>query len=71
VSVFPARNVNTVSVLGFSTGGFYVPPFLLLQDASTAAGLARDKLIERQEKLEVLLFFSIHIWSYPLFSGIL
>jgi hypothetical protein len=27
-------------------------------DASIAAGLARDKLIERQEKLEVLLFFS-------------
>jgi hypothetical protein len=46
--------VKTVSVLGFSTGGFYVPPFLLLQDASIAAGLARDKLIERQEKLEAI-----------------
>lgn len=58
MSVFPAGNLKTVGVLGFSTGGFYVPPFLLLQDASIAAGLARDKLIERQEKLEVLLFFS-------------
>lgn len=58
VSVFPAGNLKTVGVLGFSTGGFYVPPFMLLQDASITAGLARDKLIERQEKLEVLLFFS-------------
>jgi hypothetical protein len=58
VSVFPAGNLKTVGVLGFSTGGFYVHPVLLLQDASIAAGLARDKLIERQEKLEVLLFFS-------------
>lgn len=58
VSIFPAGNLKTVGVLGFSTGGFYVHPVLLLQDASIAAGLARDKLIERQEKLEVLLFFS-------------